>query len=156
DRASDAAKDAIHPPAGLFAATVFASAALVFMVEPMITKLVLPLLGGGPSVWNTSLAFFQTALLAGYAYAHALQRVRSLKTRAIAHGVALAVAAVALPLRINALAGPPSSTHPTAWLLSVLALSIGAPFAVLSATAPLVQAWHARTLGRRDGREPYG
>jgi SAM-dependent methyltransferase len=144
-----------HPPGALFAVTVFASAALVFLVEPMIAKLVLPLLGGGPSVWNTSLAFFQTALLAGYGYAHALQRIRSLKAQTVIHGLALVAAAVALPLRITTLAGPPSSTHPTLWLLAVLAISIGAPFAVLSATAPLVQAWHARTLGRRDGREPY-
>ena len=149
------ARDAAHPPAGLFATTVFASAALVFMVEPMIAKLVLPLLGGGPSVWNTSLAFFQVALLAGYGYAHALQRLRALKAQAVVHGLALAAAALALPLRISALAGPPSFDHPTLWLLAVLALSIGAPFAVLSATAPLVQAWHARTLGQRDGREPY-
>src|SRR5215831_10595916 len=144
-----------HPPMGLFAATVFASAALVFMVEPMAAKLVLPLLGGGPSVCNTSLAFFQTALLAGYGYAHLMQRVRSLKAQAVLHGAALVAAAVALPLRIHDLAGQPSSTHPTLWLLAVLAASIGAPFAVLSATAPLVQAWHARTLGARDGREPY-
>jgi hypothetical protein len=148
-------REARQPSIGLFAATVFASAALVFMVEPMIAKLVLPLLGGGPSVWNTSLAFFQAALLAGYGYAHALQRIRSLKAQAMLHGVALVLAAIALPLKISALAGPPSSIHPTLWLLAVLALSIGAPFAALSATAPLVQAWHARTLGLRDGREPY-
>jgi SAM-dependent methyltransferase len=144
-----------HPPAALFAVTVFASAALVFLVEPMVAKLVLPMLGGGPSVWNTSLAFFQAALLAGYAYAHALQRLASLKAQALTHGAALAAAALALPLRVNMLAGEPSSTHPTLWLLAVLAVSIGAPFAVLSATAPLVQAWHARTVGARDGREPY-
>src|SRR5439155_23770817 len=71
------------------------------------------------------------------------------------HGLGLLAAAVALPLRINDAVGAPSSTHPTLWLLGVLAVSIGAPFAVLSATAPLVQAWHARTLGARDGREPY-
>src|SRR6185295_18379525 len=59
------------------------------------------------------------------------------------------------PLRVNALAGPPSSEHPNLWLLAVLGLSIGAPFAVLSATAPLVQAWHARTVGASEGKEPY-
>src|SRR4051812_11688238 len=142
-------------PAALFAITVFASAALVFLVEPMVAKLVLPRLGGSPSVWNTSLAFFQAALLAGYGYAHLLQRLRSLRAQALAHGVALLAAAVALPLRINELVGPPSSNHPTIWLLGVLAVSIGAPFAVLSATAPLVQAWHARTFGEGEGKEPY-
>jgi SAM-dependent methyltransferase len=142
------------PPA-LFAMTVFASAALVFLVEPMIAKLVLPRLGGSPSVWNTSLAFFQVALLVGYGYAHALQRLRSLRAQAVVHGAALLLAAIALPLRINELIGPPSSNHPTVWLLGVLAVSIGAPFAALSATAPLVQAWHARTFGEGEGSEPY-
>jgi hypothetical protein len=149
------AKSQAAPPAALFAITVFASAALVFLVEPMVAKLVLPRLGGSPSVWNTSLAFFQAALLAGYGYAHLLQRLRSLRAQALAHGVALLAAAIALPLRINELVGPPSSNHPTIWLLGVLAVSIGAPFAVLSATAPLVQAWHARTFGEGEGKEPY-
>ncbi|MDB5464462.1 MAG: putative spermine/spermidine synthase protein [Phenylobacterium sp.] len=144
-----------RPRAALFALTVFASAALVFLVEPMVAKLVLPRLGGSPSVWNTSLAFFQAALLAGYGYAHALQRLRSLRAQALLHGAALLAAALVLPLRINELVGAPSSTHPTLWLLGVLTVSIGAPFAVLSATAPLVQAWHARTFGEGEGKEPY-
>src|SRR5687768_18615350 len=88
-----------HPPAALFAVTVFSSAALVFLVQPMVAKLVLPLLGGSPSVWNTSMAFFQFALLAGYFYAHLLQRLRSVRAQAIAHVIALLAAAVALPLR---------------------------------------------------------
>jgi len=142
-------------PSALFAVTVFASAALVFLVEPMVAKLVLPRLGGSPSVWNTSLAFFQVALLAGYGYAHALQRIRSLRAQALTHGAALLAAALALPLRINELVGAPSSNHPTLWLLGVLAVSIGAPFAVLSATAPLAQAWHARVYGEGEGKEPY-
>lgn len=142
-------------PPSLFVLTVFTSAALVFMVQPMVAKLVLPLLGGSPSVWNTSMAFFQIALLAGYFYAHLLQRIPTVRGQAIAHVSALVVAAVALPLRVNGLAGPPSSEHPNMWLLAVLALSIGAPFAVLSATAPLVQAWHARTIGAAEGKEPY-
>ncbi|TAJ73251.1 MAG: spermidine synthase [Phenylobacterium sp.] len=142
------------PPA-LFALTVFTSAALVFLVQPMVAKLVLPLLGGSPSVWNTSMAFFQLALLAGYFYAHLLQRIPSVRGQAVAHVAALLVAAIALPLRVNELAGPPSSQHPNLWLLAVLGLSIGAPFAILSATAPLVQAWHARTIGAAEGKEPY-
>lgn len=142
------------PPA-LFALTVFTSAALVFMVQPMVAKLVLPLLGGSSSVWNTSMAFFQFALLAGYFYAHLLQRIRSVRAQAMTHVAALAIAAAVLPLRVSGLAGPPSSDHPNLWLLAVLTLSIGAPFAVLSATAPLVQAWHARTIGAAEGKEPY-
>ena len=142
-------------PVSLFVLTVFVSAALVFLVEPMVAKLVLPRLGGSPSVWNTSLAFFQAALLAGYAYAHALQRLRSPRAQALVHVAILLLAAIALPLRVNELFGPPSSTHPTVWLLGVLVVSIGAPFAALSATAPLVQAWHARTFADGQGGEPY-
>ena len=152
---ASAVRPGFRPPPALFPVTAFASAALVFLVEPMVAKLVLPQLGGSPSVWNTSLAFFQVALLAGYAYAHALQRVRSVRAQAFIHTAALIVAALVLPLRVNEFFGPPSSTHPNIWLLGVLAVSIGAPFAVLSATAPLVQAWHARTMGAEEGKEPY-
>lgn len=139
----------------LFALTIFASASLVFLVEPMIAKLVLPLLGGGPSVWNTSLAFFQTALLAGYGYAHLLQRVGSIRMQAGLHLAALLLAALVLPLHVTGVFGAPSSEHPALWLLGVMTVSLGAPFAVLSATAPLVQAWHARTLHADTGSEPY-
>jgi SAM-dependent methyltransferase len=139
----------------LFAVTTFASAGLVFMVQPMVAKLVLPLLGGSSSVWNTSIAFFQTALLVGYGYAHLLQRVRSVRTQALVHVAALLIAALALPLRVTGALGEPSSEYPSLWLLGVLAVSIGAPFAVLSATAPLVQAWHARTIHAETGAEPY-
>jgi SAM-dependent methyltransferase len=139
----------------LFAVTVFASAGLVFLVEPMVAKLVLPMLGGSPSVWNTSLAFFQIALLAGYFYAHALQRVGSLRAQALIHLGVMLAAALTLPLQVSGLLGPPSSEHPVLWLVGVLALSLGAPFAVLSATAPLVQSWHARVVHARTGEEPY-
>lgn len=144
-----------RPVAALFAATVFASAALVFLVQPMVAKLVLPLLGGSPQVWNTSVAFFQAALLAGYGYAHLLQRLGNLRAQAAVHGLALLAAAAVLPLSVRQPFGPPSVEHPILWLLGVLAVSIGAPFAVLSATAPLVQAWHARAFGGASGREPY-
>jgi len=139
----------------LFAVTTFASAALVFMVQPMVAKLVLPLLGGSPSVWNTSIAFFQAALLAGYGYAHLLQKISTVRLQALTHVGALLLAAAALPLRVSGVLGEPSSDHPSLWLLGVLAVSIGAPFAVLSATAPLVQAWHARTVHAETGAEPY-
>ena len=154
DTAQSAPRPAPVAP-GLFVVTVFASAALVFMVEPMAAKLVLPLLGGGPSIWNTSLAFFQAALLAGYGYAHILQKLGSLRTQALVHLGALVLAAIALPLHVSTLFGEPSSQHPALWLLGVLTVSLGAPFAVLSATAPLVQAWHARTVHAETGTEPY-
>ena len=140
----------------LFAVTVFTSAALIFLVEPMIAKLVLPTLGGSPAVWNTCMVFFQAALLLGYGYAHLLQRIRSLKVQTAVHAAVLLLAAIALPLKISTGLGPPSSNYPIAWLLGVLALTIGAPFAALSATAPLAQAWYARVrTGRPDAANPY-
>lgn len=140
----------------LFAVAIFTSACLVFVVQPMVTKLVLPTLGGSPSVWNASMVFFQTALLAGYAYAHLLQRVGSLRTQVMVHVGLLVLAALFLPLKINGLLGDPDPAAPAAWLLGTLVLSIGAPFAILSATAPLLQAWYARVrAGHADGKNPY-
>lgn len=140
----------------LFAVAIFTSASLVFVVQPMVTKLVLPMLGGSPSVWNTSMVFFQAALLAGYAYAHALQRISSLRTQVIVHLALLALAALTLPLHVASVFGEPDPSRPILWLLGTLAASVGAPFAVLSATAPLLQAWYARVrAGHSDGQNPY-
>jgi hypothetical protein len=140
----------------LFVLTVFVSAALVFMVEPMIARLILPTLGGSAAVWNTSLAFFQAALLVGYLYAHLLQRLGPMRLQIAVHMVLLAAAAMVLPLHVTGALGDPQPNAPALWLVGVLTLSIGAPFAALSATAPLVQAWHARVFRAEDAREPYG
>jgi hypothetical protein len=149
-----AAPDPVIPI--LFAVAIFTSAALVFVVQPMVTKLVLPMLGGSPSVWNTSMVFFQTALLAGYAYAHALQRLKAMRSQLAVHLALLTVAALFLPLKVSGLLGDPSPSAPIGWLLATLTLSVGAPFAVLSATAPLLQAWYARVrAGHADGANPY-
>ena len=146
--------DAITP--ALFAVAIFTSASLVFVVQPMVSKLVLPMLGGSPSVWNTSMVFFQTALLIGYGYAHLLQRIRSLKLQAIIHLGLLSAAALFLPLQITGVLGEPASSAPNVWLLATLALSVGAPFSILSATAPLLQAWYARVRAdHADGQNPY-
>jgi hypothetical protein len=142
-------------PAALFAVTVIASAALVFTVEPMMARLLLPLLGGSAAVWNTSLGFFQIALLAGYIYAHLLQRLPKIGVQIIVHMTVLLAAGLYLPLHVAGVFGQPSSTAPTMWLVGVLAASLGLPFATLSATAPLVQAWHARTVRHEHGGEPY-
>jgi len=140
----------------LFALAIFTSASLVFVVQPMVTKLVLPMLGGSPSVWNTAMVFFQAALLAGYGYAHALQRVRSIRLQVMIHLGLLLAAALFLPLKVSGVLGEPDPATPIAWLLGTLALSVGAPFAILSATAPLLQAWYARVrAGQADGQNPY-
>ena len=138
----------------VFAGVTFASAALVFLVEPMVARLILPRLGGSPAVWNTSLAFFQAALLVGYAYAHSLQRIGSPRTQTLVHGAVLIAAALVLPLRVNVAMGDPRPDQPIVWLLGVLALSVGPPFAALSATAPLIQAWFARRYAGRVNPYP--
>ena len=140
----------------LFAVAIFTSASLVFVVQPMVTKLVLPMLGGSPSVWNTAMVFFQAALLAGYGYAHAVQKIGSIKWQVAIHLALLVLAGLFLPLHINGWLGEPNPSAPIGWLLGTLALSVGAPFAVLSATAPLLQAWYARVrAGYPDGNNPY-
>lgn len=139
-----------------FAGAVFTSASLLFVVQPMATKLILPTLGGSPSVWNTAMVFFQAALLVGYAYAHLLQRLSSLKLQVAVHLGLLLLAGLFLPLHISAVFGDPPPGAPIAWLLGTMAVSIGAPFAVLSATAPLLQAWYARVQGDGpEARNPY-
>lgn len=139
----------------IYVLAVFCGASLTFMVQPMVAKLVLPQLGGSPQVWNTSMVFFQAALLAGYGYAHFLQRIPGLRSQVLIHLGVMAAAGCFLPLRMTELLGEPAAGHPILWLLGVLVLSIGAPFAALSATAPLVQAWYARGPGRRGGGEPW-
>jgi hypothetical protein len=139
----------------LFAVTLFLSALLLFWVQPLAGKMLLPLLGGAPAVWNTCLLFFQAALLAGYAYVLASTRWLSARAQVVLHVALLLVAALALPVVINeARGGAPDEAHPALWLLRTLALTAGPPFFALSASAPLLQNWFART---RDpsARDPY-
>ncbi|MBX9745423.1 MAG: hypothetical protein K2X34_00880, partial [Hyphomonadaceae bacterium] len=140
--------------APIFTLALFSSAALIFVLQPLFARMVTPLLGGSPQVWNTSMAFFQAALLLGYLYAHLLARVKDLRIQAAVHGVALLVAWVVLPVHVTSMLGPPSSDQPALWLLGVLTLSVGAPFAAAAATAPLLQSWYARS-GRADAHDPY-
>jgi SAM-dependent methyltransferase len=155
---TDASAPTAAPKSGpapwLFALAVFVSASLIFVVQPMLARMILPRLGGSSMVWNTCLVFFQAALLAGYFYADLLQRIASLHRQMIVHLAVLGVGALALPLRISGLLGDPWVSAPAIWLVLSLALSIGAPFAALSATAPLIQAWYGR-LHHAQGRSPY-
>jgi hypothetical protein len=140
--------------APVFALALFSSAALIFVLQPLFGRMVTPLLGGSPQVWNASMAFFQGALLVGYLYAHLLQRVTDLRVQAGIHVLVLVAAWFVLPIHVSTAIGPPDSAHPAMWLLGVLTLSVGAPFAAASATAPLLQSWFART-GREDAGDPY-
>jgi hypothetical protein len=146
--------DPVRFAAPVFTATVFVGACLVFSVQPMFAKMVLPLLGGSASVWNVAMVFFQAMLLVGYFYAHLLQRIPSVKGQVMAHVAALAVGALFLPLGVAAGFDEPPATGQAFWLLGLFALSVGAPFAILSATAPLTQAWFART-GHKNAADPY-
>ncbi len=138
----------------LFALTLFAGSALIFVVEPMFAKMVLPLLGGSPAVWNTCVVFFQTGLLAGYAYAHLLSTKLSVRRQAIAHGVLVLLAMATLPVALRAGMTPPVDGSPIPWLLLMLTAGLGAPFLVVSATAPLLQRWFAATDHPSAG-DPY-
>jgi len=138
----------------LYAATLFASALLLFAVQPMFTKMVLPYLGGAPAVWSVAMVFFQGALLAGYGYAHLLARTLTPGRAAIVHLIVLAGAAMTLPIGIIAGFGNPPSSGIELWLVALFAASIGLPFVALSASAPLLQSWFA-VSGHRQAKNPY-
>lgn len=130
----------------VFSAAIFLNAALLFSVQPLFTKMVLPLLGGSPAVWNTCLLFFQTLLLAGYLYAHLTSRWLSARNQAILHLGLLGSAVLLLPISVpTSWAQPPSNALPITWLLGLLTVSLGLPFFLLSAGAPMLQRWFAGT-----------
>jgi len=138
----------------LFAATMFLSALLVFAVQPMFTKMVLPRLGGSSSVWSVAMVAFQAFLFIGYLYAHVLTRVLSPQRAAILHLGFLALVAFSLPLGIARGFDVPPDQGVMIWLVGLFAASIGMPFIALSATAPLLQNWFAAT-GHPQVRNPY-
>ncbi len=123
----------------LFSVTALTGAFLLFMVEPMFARMVLPLLGGAPAVWNSCLVFYQLALLGGYLYAHAVGK-RPLKQQVVLQAVLLAAAAVVMPIAVRGSAPPPSA-NPIGWVFSILIVSLGLPFVVLATTGPLLQRW---------------
>lgn len=138
----------------LFATTLFVSALLLFLVQPMFTKMVLPRLGGAPTVWSVAMVFFQAALLAGYIYAHLLVRWLPLWLGALVHLGMLALAALTLPIGIAQAFGAPPTDYIALWLMGLLTVSIGLPFIALSASAPLLQGWFAAS-GHPYAANPY-
>ncbi len=139
---------------GLFTGTIFLSALLLFSVQPMFAKMVLPKLGGSPSVWAVSMCFFQAALLGGYCYAHALNRYAPTRLAPLLHLVVLALAVLALPIGLPASGAEPPAGDAYVWLIGILALGVGLPFFAVSANAPLLQAWFARS-GHPHAKDPY-
>ncbi|MEQ1752855.1 MAG: fused MFS/spermidine synthase [Micropepsaceae bacterium] len=139
---SDAALDQLIQYAyPLVTAAIFSAATLLFWVQPMFGKLVLPLLGGTPAVWTTALLFFQTALLLGYLYAHLLGQYLPLKAQIIVHTMVLLLAAFCLPIGVPANTMPPSGGMPALWLIGLFAVTVGAPYTAIAATSPLLQRW---------------
>src|SRR5216683_2110976 len=138
----------------LFALTLFTSAALLFLIEPMIAKMILPRFGGTPAVWITCMVFFQAALLAGYGYAHLATKWLGLRRQAGLHVLWLLLPAVSLPIGVAAGWSPRGEEDPTWLLLGLLIVSIGLPFFVVATSAPLLQKWFAGT-GHPAGRDPY-
>lgn len=136
-----------------YAVTLFLSAGLLFFVQPMVTKMILPHLGGSPSVWNTCLCFFQAMLLLGYVYAHIMATRFGCGAQVAIHGAVVALAALFLPLDL-ARDVPPMDGNPTLWLIGRLAVTVGPPFFAISATAPLLQRWFSRTDHPAAG-DPY-
>jgi len=130
----------------LFAATVFTSAFLLFLVQPVIAKQILPWFGGTAAVWTVCMVFFQLVLLAGYAYADALTRWLSARAQATLHTVVLLASLAWLPIIPAETWKPLSDTEPGGRILLLLAATIGLPYFLLSTTGPLVQAWFARSF----------
>ncbi len=149
----------------LFAATLFVSATLLFMVQPMVGKMILPLLGGSPAAWNTCMVFFQALLLLGYLYAHHLTSKSTPARQATVHlavlGGAVAWMAAAsmlspsgTPVAVFKTLAPQGQSYPMFGVMALLAVAIGLPFLVVSTSAPLLQKWFAYT-GHPSAKDPY-
>ncbi len=128
----------------LFASSIFLSAFLLFLVQPLIAKVILPWFGGSAAVWATCLMFFQLTLLAGYAYAHTVIRFLRPKTQATLHMVVLGLSVLLLPILPGSGWKPADGLHPTIRITALLAATVGIPYLLLSTTGPLLQAWYAR------------
>ena len=134
--------------------TLFVNAALLFAVQPMFSKMVLPMLGGTPAVWNTCMLFFQSALLGGYLYAHVTSRWLDVRKQSVLQIVLFALTFLTLPVAVASGWRPTGSEMPVWWLAGLLAVSLGAPFFMLSTGAPLLQRWFSET-GHPSAANPY-
>lgn len=133
----------------IYAATIFLSSFLLFLVQPLIARLILPWFGGSAAVWTTCMLFFQVLLLAGYAYAHGVARRRY---EPLVHTVLLVAALATLPIMPAESWKPAGDAEPISRILLLLGATVGLPYFLLASTSPLVQAWFARA---RPGANPY-
>ena len=138
----------------LFSTTLFVNAALLFSVQPMFSKMVLPMLGGTPAVWNTCMLFFQTALLGGYLYAHVTTRWLDVRKQSIVQLLFFGLTFLTLPISVAAGWQPGGGDLPVWWLVGLLTVSLGAPFFMLSTGAPLLQRWFSES-GHPSAANPY-
>lgn len=138
----------------VFTLTTFLSALLLFSIQPLFAKIVLPVLGGSPSVWAVAMCFFQAALLAGYCYAHLLNRHLDIGRAGLVHLGLFALALVTLPIGLPAGWREPPAGEPYFWQLGMFAVAVGLPFVAVAANAPLLQAWFAAS-GHPAARDPY-
>src|SRR3954451_23405570 len=134
-----------------FALTIFTGAFLLFQVQPLIGKYILPWFGGGPGVWTTCMLFFQVLLLGGYAYAHLLSKL-SHRKQAILHLVLMIGALATLPIEPSDSWKPHGTENPTTYILLLLTVALGLPYFVLSSSGPLIQYWFLRS---NPSRSPY-
>ena len=137
-----------------YTVTILLSAVLLFLVQPMFARMVLPLLGGTPAVWNTCMVFFQATLLLGYLYAHLSAKWLSPKRQAMVHLCVMALPALLLPIAVPGNWQPPTTGNPVCWLLALLSVSVGLPFFVIATTNPLLQKWFSAT-GHPACKDPY-
>src|SRR5437763_7632733 len=138
----------------LLGLTLFLSSSLLFLVQPMIAKMVLPLLVGTPAVWNTCMVFFQATLLAGYLYVHAATRWLRPRQQVALHITLLVVSLLTVPIVLVTRTDPPADGMPVWWLLRVLAVTVGVPFFMASTSSPLLLRWFART-NHQYAQDPY-
>jgi len=135
-----------------FAPTIFLSAFLLFQVQPLIGKYILPWFGGGPSIWTACLLFFQTALLGGYAYAHLLNRLVAPRSQVLIHLGLLVLSLFLLPIAPEVGDAGPFGIGPTGRILVLLLATVGGPYLLLSSSGPLLQRWFSLA---HPGRSPY-
>ena len=135
-----------------YALAIFVGAFLVFQVQPVISKTILPWFGGSPAVWTTCMLFFQVVLFGGYVYAHLLSTKLPPLWQGAVHVAVIAVALVLLPITPDPSWKPQDSAHPTWRIIALLGANVGLPYFLLSTTGPLLQAWFGR---RFPGRSPY-
>ena len=136
----------------LFATAMFVNALLLFLVQPMFAKLLLPRFGGSPAVWTTCMLFFQSALLAGYAYSHSVVRLRRPWAQAVTHVAVMGLPILTLPIALSTAVAAPD--HPIASVLRLSVFAVGAPFFALATSAPLLQRWFSAAR-RHTAVDPY-